>query len=103
MELALWRDIALVWLAFLCLIGLVVPLAVSLFAVKGMHAVVDRTPRLLRQLQGHSRSLRTQVDKASYRVAEPVIQAQGISARASTSLARLLRRPASTGRGEEGK
>ena len=101
MELALWRDIALVWLAFLCFIGLIVPLAVSLFAVKGMHALVDRTPRLLRQVQGYSRTLRTQTDKASYRVAEPVIQAQAVSARASTLLDRLLRRPASLWRGEE--
>ena len=68
MELALWRDIALVWLAFLCFIGLIIPVAVSIFAVKGMHAAVDRTPRLLRQVQGYSRALRDQTESASGRV-----------------------------------
>jgi hypothetical protein len=93
-SLALWRDIALVWLAFLCFIGLVVPLAVALFAVKGMHAAVDRTPRLLRQAQGYSRALRIHVDAASDRVSEPVIQFQSRSTQVSTFLDRLLRRPA---------
>jgi hypothetical protein len=98
--LALWRDIALVWLALLCFIGLLVPLAVSLFAVKGMHAAVDRTPRLLRQVQGYSRAMRTQTGAASLRIAEPVIQAHKRSTRLATALDRLLRRPASQQRGE---
>jgi hypothetical protein len=100
-ELALWRDIALVWLAFLCFLGLIVPLAVSIFAVKGMHAAVDRTPRLLRQVQGYSRALRTQVDAASYHAAAPVIQAHKQSTRISTLLNRLLRRPAPPSPGEK--
>ena len=93
MELALWRDIALVWLAFLCFIGLIIPLAVSIFIVKGMHAAVDRTPGLLRQVQGYSRALRTQVDTASYRVAEPVIQVKQHTTRWTTFVNRVLRRP----------
>jgi hypothetical protein len=100
-ELALWRDIALVWLAFVCFLGLIIPLAVSIFAVKGMHAVVDRTPRLLRQVQGHTRTLRTQVDAASDRAAAPVIQAQKQSTRVSTLLERLLRRPTPPSTGEK--
>lgn len=92
MELALWRDIALVWLALLCFIGLIIPLAVSIFVVKGMHAAVDRTPGLLRQVQGHTRALRTQVDAASYRVAEPVIQVKKRSSRWATTVNRVLRR-----------
>lgn len=96
MELALWRDIAVVWLAFLCFIGMVIPLAVSLFAVKGMHAAVDRTPRLMRQLQGYSRALRNQVNTASQRVAEPVIQTRKQSTRLSTLITRIMPNPAST-------
>lgn len=94
MSLALWRDIALVWLAFLCFIGLIVPLAVAFFAVKGMHVAVDRTPRLLRQVQGYTRALRTQTGAVSYRVSEPVIQAHRRSTRILTFLDRLLQRPA---------
>ena len=92
-ELALWRDIALVWLAFLCFIGLIIPLAVSIFIVKGMHVAVDRTPGLLRQVQGYSHALRTQVDSASYRVAEPVIQVKQRTTRWSTVVNRIMRRP----------
>ncbi len=92
MGLSLWRDIAIVWLALLCFIGMVLPLVVAVFAVKGMHVAVDRTPRLLRQAQGYTRAMRTQVDAASYRIADPVIQAQRHSAKLSTLLDRLLRR-----------
>jgi hypothetical protein len=101
--LALWRDIALVWLAFLCFLGLLLPLAASLFAVKGMHFVVDRTPRIMRQVQGYTRIARTQVDAASEHVAEPLIQAHKTSTRIATLLDRLLRRPVPIWRGEEKK
>lgn len=92
MELALWRDFALVWLAFLCFLGLIIPLAVSIFAVKGMHAAVDRTPQLLRQVQGYTRAARTKVDVASTQIAEPVIQARKQSSRITTLLDRIFRR-----------
>ena len=91
MELAFWRDFAVVWLAFLCLLGLIIPLAVSVLAVKGMHAAVDRTPQLLRQVQGYSRAARTKVDVASTQVVEPVIQARKQSSRLATLLDRIFR------------
>jgi hypothetical protein len=99
--LALWRDIALVWLALLCLIGLLIPLAVMLFAVKGMHVAVDHTPRLLRQVQGRTRALRSQTDAAGSRVSQAVIQVQGRATHMATVLERLLQRPASPGTGED--
>lgn len=92
MGLALWRDIAVVWLALLCFIGMVLLLVVAIFAAKGMHVAIARTPRLLRQAQGYTRALRTQVDAASYRVADPVIQVQRQSTKFSTLIDRLLRR-----------
>ena len=94
MELALWRDIAVVWLAFLCFIGLIVPVAISVFAVKGMHAAVDRTPQLLRQVQGYSRVARTKVEATSQHVVEPVIQTHKQASRFATLLDRVLRRHA---------
>jgi hypothetical protein len=102
-SLALWRDIALVWLALLCFIGLIVPLAVAVFAVKGMHAAVDHTPRLLHKAQGYSRALRTHTDATSQRVSEPVIQFRSRSTQVSTFLDRLLRRPAAPWRRGEKK
>lgn len=101
MELALWRDIALVWLALLCFIGLVIPLAVMLFAVKGMHVAVDRTPRLLRQLQGNTRAIRTQVDAASRRAAEPVLQARKHQTRVATVMDRMFSREQSQQKGDK--
>jgi hypothetical protein len=80
---------------------MLLPLAASIFVVKGMHFVVDRTPRLLRQVQGYSRTARTQVDAASDYVAAPVIHAHKLSTRYATLLDRLLRRPPSPWRGEE--
>jgi hypothetical protein len=90
-----WRDIALIWLSFLCFIGLLIPLAISFFLVKGMHSAVDRTPRLLRQVQGYSRQMRNKVEDASHQVTGPVIQVHRQSKRYSTVMDRLLRRPAS--------
>jgi hypothetical protein len=100
-ELALWRDIALVWLALLCFIGLIIPLAVMLFAVKGMHVAVDRTPRLLRQLQGNTRAIRTQVDAAGQRAAEPVIQARKQQTRLATVMDRIFSREQTQRKGEK--
>jgi hypothetical protein len=91
-ELALWRDIAVVWLALLCFIGMLVPLAAAFFAVKGMHFLVDRTPRLLIKAQGYSRIMRQQTDTASRTVAAPVIAAQRQATRWSTFAARLTGR-----------
>ena len=96
MSLEVWRDISLVWLSFLCFIGLIIPLGVMIFVVKGMHAAVDRTPRMLRQVQGYSRLMRDKVDAASYQVSEPVIQLKRQSTRFATMLDRLLKRPASS-------
>jgi len=102
-DLAFWADVSAVWLSILCFIGLVVAVVASIFAVKGMHTVVDRTPKLLRQAQGYSRIARTQVDAVSNRIADPMIQAHSQSRRASTFMSRLFRRPASLRRGEEKK
>jgi len=95
-----WSSVATVWLAFLCFIGLIVVVVASVFAVKGMHVAVDRTPRLMRQAQGYSRTMRTQVDSASKRLVEPVIQAHSRTHNASTVLGRLFRRSKTQGRGE---
>jgi len=85
--LELWRDIAVVWLAFLCFIGMVIPLVIAFFAVKGMHVAVDRLPRWLGQAQQASRKMRTETVKIADRVAEPVI----VMDRKATGWSRFLR------------
>jgi hypothetical protein len=95
-ELAFWRDIAVVWLALFCFIGMLIPLAATFFAVKGMHFLVDRTPRLLTKAQGYSRIMRRQTDSASRRVAAPIIGAQRQATRWATWGARLAGRQSTT-------
>jgi len=103
MGLEFWANVSTVWLSFLCFIGLAVAVVASIYIVKGMNVVVGRTPRYLRQAQGYSRLARTQVEAASTRITEPVIQAHSQSRRVSTFVDRLFRRPASLTRGEKSK
>lgn len=103
MGLEFWADVSTVWLSFLCFIGLAIAVVASIYAVKGMNAVVSRTPRYLRQAQGYSRLARTQVDAAGARITEPMIQAHSQSRRVSTFVSRLFRRPAPLTRGEKSK
>jgi hypothetical protein len=102
-SLEFWANVSTVWLSFLCFIGLIVAVVASVYAVKGMNAVVSRTPRYLRQAQGYSRLARTQVESASNLITEPVIQAHSQSRRVSMFVGRLFRRPASLPRGEKSK
>ena len=92
MSLEFWRDIAVVWLALLCFIGMVVPLVLAFFAVKGMHAAVARTPRWLGYLQGYSSTARRYVERGARQAAQPVIRGQRTLTRGETILQRLLQR-----------
>jgi hypothetical protein len=90
-DLAFWRDVSVVWLSFLCFIGLLIPLAAVLFAVKGMHVAVDRTPRYLRQAQRYSRLMRDSTDRGSRQVTEQVIRSQTAATRFQTRFHRIVR------------
>lgn len=89
--LEVWRDIAVVWLALLCFIGLLLPLAVTFVAVKGMHFAVERTPRLLRQAQGYSRTARNRVDAAAQQTAHQTIRASTAVTRLQSRLTHIFR------------
>lgn len=90
MSLDLWRNLAIVWLALLCFIGMLIPLAAALFAVKGMHIAVTKTPGLLQVAQRASRQARTQVESTSHTVTEPLIRAGSRITGVQTRLARLV-------------
>jgi hypothetical protein len=91
MDIAFWRDVSLVWLSLLCFIGLVIPLAVVYFAVRGMNAAHTRLAPLLRRAQGYSQAMRNQSEALSYKVAEPVIQANLRITKVQTLLQTLSR------------
>ena len=40
MELAFWRNIAIVWLSLFCFVGLIIPLVIGYFAVRGLAVVL---------------------------------------------------------------
>jgi hypothetical protein len=87
--LEFWRNLAIVWLALLCFVGLLLPLAAAIFAVKGLHIAVAKTPGLLRQVQGGTRQARLKVDDASRSATDQVIRARSRITRFETRLARL--------------
>ncbi len=89
MSIEFWRNLAVVWLALFCFIGLVIPLTVAFFAVKGMHVAVAKTPGLLHQAQDGTRQARLKVDGASRTVAEQVVRARSRLTRIQTRLSRL--------------
>jgi hypothetical protein len=75
-SLAVWRDVAIVWLALLCFIGMAVPLAEAVFAVKGTGLVLDRTPELLGKVHSLSRRMRAEADSGSRQVVTRVTSIQ---------------------------
>lgn len=97
MTLEFWRNLSVIWLALLCMIGMAIPLAVSVFAVKGMHILVDRTPALLGKGRQASAQMRSLAARGSDRVAAPVIAAHRTTTRVGAVLQRLARRRAPVG------
>lgn len=89
MTLELWRNLAVVWLALLCLIGMVIQLAISIFAVKGIHVVVDKLPGLLGAAKNASSRMRTATDEGSRRVVAPIVELQSRATRITTVAKRL--------------
>lgn len=85
-----WANLATVWLAFLCFIGLLIPLAVAFFAVRGMHVAVDRTPALFKRAQGYSGAMRRKVDYSSRVVADRVVTVRTSPTRVRTRFERLF-------------
>lgn len=80
MDLAVWRDISLMWLIFLTLIA-VLPIGVILvFAVRGMNRLRQLVKRFLPIVQGKARQVAGTADRISAQVAAPVIGAQARAA-----------------------
>lgn len=89
MNLALWRDISIVWLSLFCFIGLLIPIALLYFVVRGMNAAQVRILPLFRQAQGYSQRARQQSETLTNRVAEPIIQVNKRAAKMRTVLRRF--------------
>jgi hypothetical protein len=90
MTLDFWRDVSVVWLSLLCLIGLVIPLAVLYFAVRGLNRAHYATIALLRRGQRYSHSARLQSEELSERISGPLIHLNRQATRLRTALQQLL-------------
>lgn len=90
MEVTFWRDVAVVWLALFCFIGLLIPLALLYFTVRGVNALHHLLYRLTQQGQGLSAQTRRQVTQVSARVDEQAVRIQGQTQRVETLVRKLL-------------
>jgi hypothetical protein len=90
MEVTFWRDLAVVWLALFCFIGLLIPLALLYFTVRGVNALHGLLYRLAQQGQGLSGQARRQVTQASAQVAEQAVRIQGQTRRVEALVRKVL-------------
>ena len=98
-SLTFWADISVIWLSLLCFIGLMIPLAITFFAIRGMNLVLGKTPGLFQKAQSYSSLVRSHTESASERIAGPVVRAGSETAKFETTVHSLLstsgERPAS--------
>jgi hypothetical protein len=85
-NLALWRDISIVWLSLFCFIGLAIPLVALYFMVRGINRVPAKFLSLLRRAQGYSRTMQRQSELMSYKISDPIIQVKKRATRLRTAL-----------------
>ena len=89
MTVPFWRDLAVVWLSLFCFIGLLAPLAIFYFAVRGVNSLHGLTQRTLRRGQGLSGQARQQVTSVSAKVDEQAVRLQGRLKQVEGTLRRL--------------
>ncbi len=98
-NLTFWTDISVIWLSLLCFMGLMIPLGISFFAIRGMNVVLGKTPGLFQKVQSYSSLVRSHTESASERIAGPVVRAGAETAHIETTVQSLLsssdERPAS--------
>ena len=80
MDLAVWRDISLLWLIFLTLLS-VLPFAVLFFyAIKGLHRLRQLAKLYLPIAQEKARMVADRAEEISQQVASPIIAIESKSA-----------------------
>jgi len=80
--LEFWANVSVVWLSFLCFIGIMIPLAATYFAIRGMHVVLGRARSFMGIAQRYSGMIRSKTDSLSTQVAKPIITAESKAAQA---------------------
>lgn len=90
MMLAFWRDLAVIWLSLFCFIGLIVPLVMLYYAVRGMDVLHNFSYRWIRQARTISSRAPQQAEQLARHVSEPLIQLEQRTKRVETFVRSLL-------------
>lgn len=80
MDLAVWRDISLLWLIFLTLIAILPFAVLFFFAIKGMLRLRQLAVMYLPLLQEKASLVATKTDEISRSVTSPIINAKAKTA-----------------------
>lgn len=96
MDLAVWRDISLLWLIFLTLLS-VLPFAVLFFyAIKGVHRLRQLAKLYLPIAQEKARMVADRTEEISQQVASPIIAIESKSAQVNGITKAIFTRRKST-------
>ena len=76
MDLAVWRDISLLWLIFLTLIAILPFGVVFFFAIQGMRRLRQLAKQYLPLVQEKARQVAEVIEQVSQKIADPVIGAK---------------------------
>jgi hypothetical protein len=88
-SLEFWANVSTVWLALLCFVGMLIPLAAAFFAVRGMHVALLKSREGIGVAQRYSGMIRDRTDSFSRKIAKPVIRAECEVTKAGTVLRNL--------------
>lgn len=90
--LAVWRDMSLIWLMLLTLIGLLPIGVIMFFLVKGMSKVRQVTKKYLPVAQDKARQVAGATEQVSLKIAQPVVRAHATRAQINTITKSVVRR-----------
>lgn len=84
------RNISLIWLSLFCFIGLVPPLVILFFAVRGLNWVTAQARPLFRRAREGSETVQQHVERYSVLAANPLIQLKGRARRWQQTISAIL-------------
>lgn len=84
MNLATWRDIAIVFLAIQAFILTLVPLVAVYFLVRGVNIAGGVLPGYMKRAQSFTSAVRLRTDQTSDQIAKPILKMRNHGARVET-------------------
>ncbi len=91
MDISVGRDIALIWLSLFCAVGLLVPIGLLYFAIRGINFAQTKSVELLQMGQTQAKRIHHETERISDRAIQPVLSAQSRVAQAKATVKRITR------------